>query len=393
MSELKDLDTSNNGYLSPKILYGEEPDLNPEKDNSGEELQAIYPADIKVDKEQYSFFELKRMRDTYKKLILQPDFQRNFVWSNQQKSDLIESILMNIPLPLLYFAKDRDGKLSVVDGLQRLNTVFDFMDNKFALSNLRYLNEYKGKNFSVLGSEQQATIEKCQIMVYVIGPLTPEIVKLDIFARINKSGTPLNKQEMRNALYMGASTRLLEKLSTHEKFIRTLSQKLNNKRMFDRYVLLRFFTFFLWRNGSLYNLDQFKINTALSADFDDFLARYMQIINKMPQNHLDDLEMKFLLAMDNIWQLYEDTAFKIDKNASSFHLVLFESLSFCLAQLENIPPEKKEILRKSIEEMVNTETFTYMLEHSTRAKFRLEAHFDSIEQYIPKFKEVLCLPN
>jgi uncharacterized protein with ParB-like and HNH nuclease domain len=72
---------------------------------------------------------------------LTPDFQRNLVWDDLRKSRLIESILLRIPLPIFYFAQDEDGRISVVDGLQRLSTIRDFMNNNFRLNNLEYLQE------------------------------------------------------------------------------------------------------------------------------------------------------------------------------------------------------------------------------------------------------------
>ena len=102
-------------------------------------VQCIYPASkIKIDRVQFSIFELKRRYDRGL-ICLDPDFQRNFVWKQKQKSELIESVIMGIPLPLIYLAETMEGNLIIVDGRQRLTTFFHFMDNKFALNGLKIL--------------------------------------------------------------------------------------------------------------------------------------------------------------------------------------------------------------------------------------------------------------
>ena len=98
------------------------------------------PDKIKVSSKQFSIKLIKEMIDD-KDIDLNPDFQRNFVWNSAQKSRLIESILLRIPLPMFYFSEDDEGRLVVIDGLQRLTTINEFMDNKFPLFGLEYLNE------------------------------------------------------------------------------------------------------------------------------------------------------------------------------------------------------------------------------------------------------------
>ena len=109
-------------------------------DDIQEELNPYNPDDIKVRNDKIPITLLSKMIHDGD-LILNPDFQRNLVWDRKQKSRLIESILLRIPLPMFYFSEDKDGKLIVVDGLQRINTIYEFMNNKFALQNLQYLKD------------------------------------------------------------------------------------------------------------------------------------------------------------------------------------------------------------------------------------------------------------
>ena len=126
-------------------------EINTESKNTElEDNKENYPnLSIKIEQAQYSIFELKRKYDK-KRICIDPDFQRNFVWSNKQKSELIESVIMQIPLPLIYLAENEDGTLVVVDGRQRLTTFFQFLDNKFRLRDLKILPQINGMNFEDL---------------------------------------------------------------------------------------------------------------------------------------------------------------------------------------------------------------------------------------------------
>ena len=118
------------------------------------ELNPYNPDEIKVRTDKLNITLLSTMIDD-NDIDLNPDFQRNLVWTSFQKSRLIESILLRIPLPMFYFAEDNEGKLSVVDGLQRISTIKEFMDNKFPLKNLQYLGEScNGKYYKSLGNKK-----------------------------------------------------------------------------------------------------------------------------------------------------------------------------------------------------------------------------------------------
>ena len=111
-------------------------------------------------------------------LELAPDFQRNAVWKDRQKSRLIESLLLQIPLPAFYFAEDGDGLMRVVDGLQRLSTVRDFAkQDGFRLRDLEYLADVEGQRFLDLPAQWRRRINNTQIVVHVIDPLTRRLVR------------------------------------------------------------------------------------------------------------------------------------------------------------------------------------------------------------------------
>ena len=120
---------------------------------------------------------------------------------------------MGIPIPVFYVKERNDGVYVVVDGKQRLTTLFDFIDNKFALRNLSILTEYENVTFDSLSPLDQNKIEDCTLTINVIKPPTSDRVTFDLFDRVNRGGTRLNNQEMRNALYQGNATRLIDRLA------------------------------------------------------------------------------------------------------------------------------------------------------------------------------------
>ena len=225
------------------------------KDESAEEGLDYPDLKIKIDKDQYSVYEMKRKYDRGK-ICMDPSFQRHFVWNGRQMSELIESVIIGIPLPLIYLAESQEGNLVVVDGRQRLTTFVRFLNNEFKLSGLRILKEINGYGFRELEEEKRfskyaTSIEDFQLVVQVIKYPTPDKVRFDIFDRVNRGGTPLNKQEMRNALYQGQSTQLLKELAEGEAFLAATGNSISPKHMKDRYIILRAICFNLYQKHAL----------------------------------------------------------------------------------------------------------------------------------------------
>lgn len=181
---------------------------------------SLYPydplkTDIDIRENPYTVFELKRRCDKGQ-IILDPEFQRNpNIWTQEQKSKFIESIILNFPLPYWYVKQTQDGKYIIVDGLQRTSAIRDFIDNNFKLTGLKtlsVLNDNYFDNLKQLKGDYETRIEDKKISLYVIPYSASSKVVYDIFERVNTGGTQLNRQEIRNCIFAGKATKLLKKI-------------------------------------------------------------------------------------------------------------------------------------------------------------------------------------
>jgi hypothetical protein len=334
------------------------------------EPSPVYPANVKVSRDMYSVYEIKR-RYEQGRIVLDPDYQRENVWNFKQKSELIESVLMGIPLPVMYFAQDKYGKLQVIDGRQRLTAFFEFLENKFSISSAPILTNLKGKKFKELEPLEQSKIEDCQMVIYVIKPQTPDRVKFDIFDRVNRGGTQLNKQEMRNALYHGKSTTLLRELSNCKEFLQATGHAINKKRMKDRYLILRFLAFYLWKKKKLIYEGE---PVEYKSDIDEFLGKTMEIINNMDDQDVNKLKEIFIRSMRNSFNILGQDGFRIPGKGRKrpINMALFESLSYLMSH-DNVE-HYKDIIRIKVEELFAQKGFiqslTDKVDSSTSVYFR-----------------------
>ena len=196
--------------------------------------------------------EIESLYGKYKrgKLDIQPDFQRHFVWDAKKSGRLIESALLEIPLPVIYLSEERDGKEYVIDGQQRLTTFFSFIDGQFPngkdfkLSGLKVFTELNRKLFKDLDEELQDKIRYCKIRTITFRKESEADLKFEIFERLNTGAVSLNDQELRNCIYRGSYNKLLKELSKDNDFMSLLGLKGPDKRMKDMELILRFAAFY-----------------------------------------------------------------------------------------------------------------------------------------------------
>jgi hypothetical protein len=194
---------------------------------------------VSAHKADNSVFELSRLDQTGQ-LLLQPSFQRYYVWTPKQASALVESIFLQLPIPLIYLAEEPSGEHAVVDGQQRLTALINYSRNLYPLTGLTVLTDMNGKRFSELTKAQQRHFENYLLSVIRIDKESHPEVKFEVFERLNTGAVKLNDQEVRNAVYRGPYNDHLRMLAKNKDFLDLLGQSEPHKRMSDIELVLRF---------------------------------------------------------------------------------------------------------------------------------------------------------
>lgn len=174
-------------------------------------------------------------------LIVHPKFQRKTVWGRDRQSKLIESLLLNIPIPILYFAEDDDGTKVVVDGQQRLRAIAEFQAGNYALQRLEVLPKFNGKRWSDFTAKDAQTLLGRTLRCVVIAASTPETLRFEMFERLSTGGMPLNDQELRNCVFRGDFNELLHDLVRTEPWLAAVGKPDADLRMRHEELALRFF--------------------------------------------------------------------------------------------------------------------------------------------------------
>ena len=317
-------------------------------------------------------------RIKYGEIDLSPDFQRlRGIWANGQKSRLIESLLLRIPLPVFYVASDESDVWSVVDGVQRMSTISDYVSGSLRLTGLQYLSYLEGQRHDDLPRQLQRRISETQLIINVIEPGTPPAVMFNVFLRINTGGMPLNGQEIRHALNPGPARKFLEGLALSEEFVASTDGSIAVHRMADRECVLRFLAFHIsgWDGYT-------------SNDLDGYLVRAMQTVNHMTESDLKSLATDFKKAMLAAFDLFGKNAFRKMPNGrrGRVNRALLEAWSVQLArcspeQIAILVEHREDVLR-GFEDLLYDGEFEQSITYSTNAPWRVHKRFDAIGNLI-----------
>lgn len=230
-------------------------------------------------------------------LLRLPDIQREYVWDNGKASRLIESLILNIPIPVLYFAETKDARYEVIDGHQRVRSIVRFVGNEFSLSGLGVLPEYKNLRFHQLPEREQRFLKMRTLRVIIISIDSHPNMKFEIFERLNTGAISLNAQELRNSIYRGAFNEMLHDLVKDPTLRRMLGTKTPRRRMVDQELLLRFFAL-------SESLGEYR--TPLKR----FLNSFMNNIKNADDATISSLRDLFRRTVDTAFRLVGDAAFK-----------------------------------------------------------------------------------
>lgn len=362
-------------------------------------LDPFDPTKIRVDIKPMIIDALLK-RYTHHELVLNPGFQRKAgLWKREAQSQLIESLLIRIPIPAFYLdvttTDDReDEKWVVVDGLQRITALKNFVvDKTLKLAGLDYLKHLHGKGFDELPRSLQRRIEETEITVYLIQPGTPEEVKFNIFKRINTGGLPLSAQEIRNALNQdGAAPEMLKSLAETEEFKRAVDYGIRDTRMDDRECVLRFLAFRLINPETDYRGELDRLLNEVMRRLNGKSHKEHDIYNILPQRDADrgHLSQEFIRTMTIAHRVFGKQAFRKppgDKRQRyPVSKPLFEAWSVNLSRLNdeqvNLLEQRKDSLQDKFVALVSEPKFAAAISYATGDISRVRERFSAINRII-----------
>jgi hypothetical protein len=357
-----------------------------ESDEDLEEIDRPWnPESIRVSTKSFSLRNVLDFIDE-ETLELAPDFQRSQVWTPVRRSQLIESVLLQIPLPVFYFAEDNNGVLRVVDGLQRLSSIHTFVRGGedgaggFKLRKLEYLTDANGKSWKDLPPGWRRRLETTQIVAHVVDPQTPNEVMYDIFRRINTGGVPLNAQEIRHCMSRSRSRDFLRRCARTES-LRTATGGVlwEHPRMVDRELVLRFAAFWM-HDAAEYERD--------AGTMERFLAEATSELDRPEQvsdADLETIEGAFKTGCQRSAALFGEFAFRKwpvgEEKKRPINKSLFEAWAVQLARLSDEEFEQLDtdgLVASARRAMVDDFAFLTSITSSTGDPRRVRQRFQTV---------------
>ncbi len=359
-------------------------------------VEARFPLDIH--KKEFTIFELHR-KWVQGHLRLQPEFQRAFVWLESKQIKLVESVLASIPLPVIYLSQDAQSDFDVVDGQQRLTTLFGFMEGRFPDANaetvirrrdsepgqgkvfklhgLELLAELNGLTFDTLDPKTRRKFEDTQLICFVLNPTTSPRAKFEIFGRLNEGAMPLTPQELRNALFRGPGLDLLRRLAgPSSRFRQVAGADRSYARMRADELVLRGIAF-SWRGWGDYK-----------GDLKAFLNESLLHLNKLSKADREGVAQAFSHAVDfaehvfghNAWQRFDR-----EKNEWSGHISgpLVEVVSTAAGRVfpNRLPSdEQAATIRQRFEALCGTTEFNGAILSATQTVRNVKVRMEKFEE-------------
>lgn len=274
-------------------------------------------------------YPLAKLREIFEQYNLYPEYQRRRVWDKKRKSRLIESFIINVPIPPVFLYEYDFSEYEVMDGLQRITAIIDFFDNKYELEGLELWSELNGKCYNDLPDEIKRGIERRYLSAIILLKETAKskeeekLMKRFVFSRLNTGGMELSPQEIRNALYSSEFNDAVVNMAESDIF-RKLWGNLdddNYKRMEDCELVLRFFAY---KSACKHNIAKNTI---------DILDAYAEKAKRFTKENIEVLEKLFYETMELVQYMFEETAFKSVKSSQKSEKMIYDTVMLCCAEL------------------------------------------------------------
>lgn len=316
-------------------------------------IDTLIPADVNISQRPMNIYNLMERIDN-EEIDLSPAFQRHAdLWPMEQQSRLIESLMLKIPIPAFYFNAKDDDEWVVIDGLQRLSAFKNFLVGvqdgsgnkvKQKLKGLQYLTDFEGFTFDELPRQYIRRIKETSIIAYTVEKGTPDAIVYNIFQRINTGGLELTPQEIRQALYTGNATKLIEELAESQVFINVTQHSISDRRMADREYVNRFIAF-----------TELDYKREYAGNIDKFLVKALKKVNTYTdEEKLENIKKKFIKTMEYCDCIFGKFAFRkynAEMRRGPVNKALFESWSLVLSKLDDVQldmlvSKKNEVIKK-----------------------------------------------
>lgn len=363
-------------------------ELNSENDDTGLELDENQRKIIWQAKD-FSIREFSSMQQDGD-LDLQPNYQRKYVATPAIASRLIESVLMDVPIPVIYLAEEKDSSYSVIDGQQRLTSFLSFLNghfpdgNEFKLTGLKVYKELNKKTFKELSKEQQTKIRTTTLHTIIIKKESNEDIKFEIFERLNTGSIKLNEDEIRNTVYRGNYINLLAELENDKTFHELIQNDNAKKRMLYRSMILRFFA-----------LSE-KTHLNYKPSMKQFCNKELRDNRDLNQEKQQEYREQFAHCVDLVKTVFGHNAFKryqLDKNGNGSYGKNLNMSLFDIQMCGFVNYSKNEILRNAdnireamLDLMTTNNDFNDSIEKSTSDKKVLQNRF---KIWLDKLNEIL----
>lgn len=357
---------------------------------------------VSTDRLDISFGELINL---YKnnELVIRPEYQRLFRWTNKQKTALVESILLSIPIPPIFVSEDKEGIWELIDGLQRVSTFISFfgelqrniseieysiqededeelspeeeqlrqekIGNKWTLDPGGIIESLEGFNIDTLPGSLKINLKRAVCRVEILRGDSSTSMKYELFKRLNSGGSKLKPQEIRNAIFRGIDTRLNElllKLSQDIRF-QNLTKLSNAKKqeLYDQELILRFIAF-------LNNAENVNDNT------ENYLNDFMESAVSDPDFDYETYDNQFIEVLDILTSLNNDSIFRNARNL--FVPAEFEGITIGIAQNIERFRNDNELLKEKINELKEDTDFRRFSGSASNSKSRIRTRLSRVQE-------------
>lgn len=311
-------------------------------DSEGSEVDEPYEVqNIRVAQKMITVFQIEHWisAENGVRLNLSPEYQRNLVWDEKRKSALIESLLLRIPIPAFYLDEDSNGNKNVIDGMQRLSAIHSYLNNEFFLTKMQYLSHCENKFFRDLEPKFRARIEDTELAVNILDEKCPQMVKFDVFRRVNTGGLPLNFQEIRNIMAKPKVRILLRRMAECEEFQRATRFSVKDVRMGAQELCLRYLAILSTYDWNKRDFNQYH---GLLKMMDQMIIN----LNRMSEDSLEKLFQAFRGVMADCHEVLGEYSFcKVGNN--KINKALFTSWAVVLTNAEY----DRNVLKKNVKEL------------------------------------------